>query len=279
MKDDPKTKQQKAFIGAFLTPISFWGKVVDERGDAIPRATVKLSANNNPNPIGQSSKYERSSDEHGLFSITGIHGIALSVEVMKEGYYQTTESRGVANYVLKNNSDRPTPTAESPAVFVLRKRGESVQLIHVTERPVKVPKNGAPVEVALESGQVVPAGRGDLRIECWTEDQKKDAQGDFLWRCRISVPGGGLMKRDGEFDFEAPAGGYQPHDDITPPVERWSAIAEQQYFVKMANGHFARVNLQIRTGGEHFVVIESYFNPMSGSRNLEYDPSKQAGER
>jgi hypothetical protein len=255
------------------------GKVVDERGNVVSDATVNLSASDNPNPMGEGSKYQRSTDADGLFSITGIHGIALNVEVSKEGYYQTAESRGTTSYVVKNNTDRPISTFENPAIFLLRKKGEAAELVHVPERPVRVPKDGSPVEIALETGQVVTAGHGDLRIECWTKDQEIDAQGNYSWHCRVSVPGGGLMKREGEYDFEAPTEGYQSQDDISPPDERWSPKAERQYFVKTADDHYARVNLRVRTGGEHFVVLEAYYNPKIDSRNLEYDPSKQASDR
>jgi hypothetical protein len=276
---EPKITQKKAFLTAFLTPISFWGKVIDEKGNAVPGATVKFGANDNPNPMEQGSKYTVSANDRGLFSIRGIHGIALNVEVSKEGYYATPESRGGVNYVLKNNTDRPVPTSANPAVFVLRKKGDVVKLIYISERQIKVPKNGSPTEISLESGRAVPAGYGGLKIECWTEDEKKDAQGKYPWHCRVSVPGGGLLKREGNFNFQAPDADYPSYDDIGPPNERWSAMAERQYFVKTADGHFARVNLQMRTGGVHFVMIESYFNPTPGSQNLEYDPGKQASPR
>ena len=283
VKNEPDTNQQKAFMAALITPFSFWGKVIDHKGNPVGGATVEWSANNNPNPYGSGTKGRTESDADGMFSVTSF-GIGMYAKVSKDGYGQIpTELRGqrgssggFSNAGKLGNTDSPMGTRSDPAIFILRKKGDAAELIHVTERPVKVPKNGAPVEIALETGQAVPAGQGDLRIECWTEDQKRDAQGNYPWRCRVSVPGSGLMKREGEYDFEAPADGYQPHDDITPPEERWSAKAERQYFVKMADGHFARVNLRMRTGGEHFVVIESYFNPKPGSRNLEYDPGKQA---
>lgn len=286
LKNEPDTNQQKAFMAALLTPISFWGKVVDHKGNPVAGVTVEWSANNNPNPYGSGTKGRTETDVEGMFSVTS-HGIGLYAKVSKDGYGQIpTELRGqrgssggFSNAAKLGNTDSPMGTRSDPAIFVLRKKGEAAELIHVTERPVRVPKNGAPVEIALETGQAVPAGQGSLRIECLTEDQKKDAQGNYPWHCRVSVPGGGLMKREGEYDFEAPADGYQAYDDIAPPKERWSAKAERQYFVKMADGHFARVNLRMRTGGEHFVVIESYVNPKRGSRNLEYDPSKQAAAR
>ena len=98
---------------------------------------------------------------------------------------------------------------------MLRKKGEAVPLVRVSERPIKVPRNGTPVEINLQTGKA--ASQGDLKVECWTQDQVKDAQGHYPWHCRVSVPGGGLVKREGEFDFEATAEGYEPSDDIAPP--------------------------------------------------------------
>jgi hypothetical protein len=282
-KHEPERKQQEAFSAVFLKPISFIGKVVDDNGFPVSDATAEWRANNNPNPYASGTNGQATTDSKGMFSVNS-HGISLFVRVSKRGYYEVPtglegsrgSSGGFSNAEIRGNTDSPMGTESAPAVFVLRTKGEAVELIHVTERPVKVPKNGAPLEIALKNGQPVAPGQGDLRMECWTEDQKRDAQGNYPWRCRVSVPGGGLVIREGEFNFEAPAEGYQAQDDITPPDKRWSATAERSYFVKMADGHFARVNLRMRTGGEHFVVIESYLNPKPGSRNLEYDPGKQA---
>jgi hypothetical protein len=277
---EPDRKQQDAFLAVFLKPFSFIGRIVDDNGLPVSDATAEWRANNNPNPYGTGATGKATTDSKGMFSVNS-HGMSLFVKVWKRGFYEVpTDSKGIrgssggfSNAEIRGNTDSPMGTESSPAVFVLRKKGESVALIHASERPVKVPKDGAPVEIALENGKPVPPGQGDLRIECWTEDQVRDAQGNYPWHCRVSVPGGGLAKREGEFLFEAPPEGYQRQDDMTPPDERWSAKAERSYFVKTAGGHFARVNLRMHTGGEHFVVIESYFNPQPGSRNLEYDPN------
>lgn len=286
VKNEPDINQQRTFMTAFLTPFSFCGKVIDHKGTPVGGATVEWSANNNPDPYGSGTKARTETNADGMFSLTSF-GIGLYANVSKDGYDkiptelrgQRGSSGGFSNAGKLGNTDSPMGTRSDPAVFVLRKKGEAAELIHVSERPVKVPKNGEPVEISLATGDAVPTGQGGLKVECWTEDQKRDAQGNYPWRCRVSVPGGGLVKREGEYDFEAPADGYEAHDDIVPPEERWSAKAERGYFVKMADGHFARVNLRMRTGGEHFIVIESYFNPKPGSRNLEYDPSKQASAR
>src|SRR4051812_34475932 len=52
VENQPDTNQQKAYLTAFLTPISFWGKVVDEKGNPVAGATAALGLTNNPNPMG-----------------------------------------------------------------------------------------------------------------------------------------------------------------------------------------------------------------------------------
>lgn len=275
VKNDPDTNQQKAYMAAFLTPIAFWGKVVDESGAPVPGATVKFGANDNPNPMGNGSTYERITDAEGLFSIKDIRGISLSVKVSKDGYYSTEASRGKANYVLKNNTDLPVPTSNKPAVFVLRKMGEAAALKR-TEGSVNLPKNGAPVIINLQSGKA--SGQSDLKVECWVQDQGVDTSGynPYDWRCVISIPGGGLIERTDDLNFMAPEDGYRSADEIvmTKVTPRWDSGSGKEYFIKRADGTFGRVKVLIATGASNFVRFESYLNPQAGDRNLQFDPAK-----
>jgi hypothetical protein len=267
-----KQEQEKAFLTVFNTPIKFWGKVVDQYGKPVEGATVKFSANDKYWESG--SKYQTQSDVGGFFSITNAKGISLSVDVEKAGYHRNPQSYGSFSYVSRDSAqDKSIPTSDNPAIFVLRKMGETVPLVHVSERSVRVPKSGSPVEVILETG--LTTGQGDLKVQCWTSDQAKDAQGRYDWKCVLTVFGGGLVERNDGFAFEAPAEGYQESVELTPSSERWASNVEKQYFVKLSDNRYARINFRMRTGGEHFFVIESYLNPTPGSRNLEYDPSKK----
>jgi hypothetical protein len=275
VKNLPDTNQQRAYLTAFLTPISFWGKVVDQDGAPVPGATISFGANDHPNPMGGGSNHSRTSDANGLFSIAGIHGVSLFVKVSKEGYYQLSESQAGFDYVIRGNSSLPLPSASKPALFVLKKKGEAAKLA-VKGFRVSIPKDGTPVEIDLETGRMVPAGKGDVRVEAWTQDQAKDAQGHYDWRCQISVPGGGVLARKDRFEFEAPAEGYNPSDEIvmTKTAERWQKDVEKDYFVKAGDNLFARLTLRFSTGGAHYVRGTVYLNPQPGSRNLEYDPAK-----
>lgn len=273
--------QPEGLIKALSKPISFFGKVIDQTGIPIAGAKAEWRANSNSDPFGRGTEGQAVTDGRGTFSVRAA-GISLYVKVSKQGYYELPDtldgvngsSAHFSNAEVRGNTDRPMGTEITPAVFVLRAKGEPTQLIHVNERPVSVPKNGTPIELVLEQGDVVAPGIGNFRIQCWTQDEKKDPQGRYPWRCRVAVPGGGLLRREDDFAFQAPADGYKPEDEIVPDNEHWMAVGERQYFVKMGDGRFARVNLRMRTGGDHFAVIESYINRDAGSRNLEYDPEK-----
>lgn len=59
---------------------------------------------------------------------------------------------------------------------------------------------------------------------------------------------------------------------------RWRDGTERDFFVRLAGGRFARVSLGVITGGDHFIVFESWVNPKPGDRNLEFNPKQsQAG--
>jgi hypothetical protein len=266
---------EASLLELFMTPIKFYGKVVDENGNPVVGATAKMSVADKP--ITDGAKYTRITDSDGLFSLTGLHGGAVSVNVVKDGYYSSEQSRGMIRFgKFRSNSDPQIPTVSSPTIFMLRKMGESVPLV-VKGVNKSIRKNGTPIEINLETGRTVAAGQGHLRVEAWTKDQKKDDRGHYDWKVRISAPSGGLVERKDNFDFEAPSEGYQPFDEITMPqnAERWNPQASRQYFVKLDNNLYACIQFEMVAGGDHFFSVTSYLNPTPGSRNLEYDPAKR----
>jgi hypothetical protein len=138
-----------------------------------------------------------------------------------------------------------------------------------------VARNGTPTEISLTTGKSVPAGKGDLRVEAWTNDETPNAKGRYDWRCRITVPGGGLTEAKGNFAFEAPEDGYVPSIELGEKADqlRWLGDADRQFFVRLPNGRHARIKFSMIAGGDHFFLIESALNPEPGSRNLEAAPT------
>lgn len=146
----------------------------------------------------------------------------------------------------------------------------------VRDDHTRIPHDGTPVEINLANGRVVSAGNGDLRVEAWTDDENWNEKRRYNWRCRITVPGGGLLERKDPFDFEAPADGYKENDEIVMDgdAERWQPRKARDYFAKLSDGRYARFNFTMIAGGDHFFRLESFLNPAPDSRNLEYDPKQ-----
>jgi hypothetical protein len=271
----PEDEEKLAKIGAvYRAPVDFLGKVIDQHGHPVVGAKVKYSL---------VREYFRDatvvdggiSDEHGLFSRTGMSGASVLVSVFRERYYGTDRSARSFGYGMP--SGEAPPTKENPAIFVLHKMGETEPLIFA-QGSVRLPRDGTLTEISLrrERPAAVAIGNGDLRIEVWTDDANKDALRQYDWRCRITVPGGGLVERTGAFDFSAPLDGYTATFEhaMLRGGSRWTNNLQKEFFLKLADGSFARVSLQLAAGGDHFVYLESYLNPTPGSRNLEFDPAK-----
>lgn len=265
-------------LEAFGAPIEFYGKVIDDRGAPVDGATIYYSVADQY--FGDSSKYTGTSDSDGSFTISGVKGAGVYVEVSKEGYYRVTE-KSYASFGYGVPSGRQPPSKDNPAIFVLRKKGIAEPLVYVSSRQYKVPRDGTPFEIDLRTGRQAGAGAGDVKVERWVSDQNKDAAGRFDWKCRISVPGGGLIEKTELFDFDAPENGYTEAVEIDMPKtlgSNWQRTKRVEYFLKLRDGPFARVVLTMHAGHNNFLVMESFVNP-SGSRHMEYDPSKQASAR
>lgn len=267
-----ETQEQK-LNRLFSYPINFYGKVIDEHGNPVEGAQVRFSAPSYFLNIQQGSQDGPASGPDGRFSITGKTGAGIQVSVSHPKYYSTDRSHGQFTY-FENTEQNPSES--SPAVFVLRKKGDAEPLVKDKQVLRNVPKSGQPVRVGLSSKSAA-----DLTIQAWTSPRPAEAANNapFDWKVRVEVPGGGLVAYEDAYQFEAPAEGYAPSVEFAMPAGgvdgKWRDRFDETFFVKLANGNYARMRFQMIAGGSHFAVVESYYNP-SGSRNLEYDPSKTA---
>jgi len=270
-----REREAKMWQSWVATPILFYGKVVDEKGNSIPDATVLVSFGDALG-TGEDSKVTEKTDSSGLFVANG-HGIAIVIMVSKEGYYKQRTSDGTFGYVQGSNF-APHTDPSDPAIFKLRKMGQVDSLI-VTSIGGKIGKDGTPFKVDLKSAKKVDTGEGDLKIQCWTNDAGVQVNSNelFDWRCRISVDGGGLIERRGEFDFEAPETGYRPFVEIDMPKtlgNSWRDSITKDLFFRLANGTYGRIQVMLNAGGEQTFYLNGYLNPKLGSRNLEFGPTE-----
>jgi hypothetical protein len=268
----------KAFVQAFRTPITFFGKVVDQNGAEVPEAAVRMETNDNPD--GKPSVYNVRTDARGLFSIHDVHGITLTVNVSKPGYYSVhnrqdgkPSSNGQFWYAMDGGSGIHQPNESKPVVFVLRQQGTPVSLVKVGNR-IRMRRDGGPVALVFDSKTPRPVHQ--MEVQCSSSDLASRAAGErkYDWKMEISVPQGGLQTRKDELDFQAPEAGYEPSETISMPANsaQWSNSAKRSYFVKFSDGTYARVDLTMITGDDPFLIWKSYLNPKPADRNLEAAP-------
>jgi len=271
----PLSDQDKQNISKIIrmmqAPISFWGKVIDQNKQPVSDANVLYTAANHYFAGG--TNYHGSSDENGLFSITDIQGMALFVEVSKDGYYQVGEKS------MRSFPQAQMPSKDNPAIFELRKKGQAENLIYM-RKDVLTGNSSNPKSVLLTNGLTGNGDAGDITLTLLSNDQTVPINSGqrYDWHFKIAVPNGGLQPRTGDqFDFIAPTDGYQSSDeiDMTKGTEQWYDSGQKEYFVKLADGRYARVTVFVAAQG-HFVGVTSYLNPIPGHRNLEYNPQQQA---
>jgi len=124
---------ERAITTALNTPITFYGRVVDQSNQPVPEAKAYFNAADKFG--GPGTDYQRISDANGYFSITGIHGSDLGVGVGKDGYYSRDQSHAYFNFGNgPHGKNLPPPARDNPAVFVLVKMGETEPLIKVSSR-------------------------------------------------------------------------------------------------------------------------------------------------
>jgi hypothetical protein len=284
----PEGRTAALLASAYNTPIDFWGKAVDDTGRPVPGASVHFVVSDKYFEDG--SDYDTTADTKGLFSLTGVKGLSISVRVTKPGYYlMQNESRATIAYGYRTDAKdiRPPPTKDQPSIFVLRKAHPNTGLKIGTGRRVILPQDGKPVAVRLDGHNTASPGMdGALVIETQLDLTRMNELKQFPWRCRLSVPGGGLITRTDKLDFEAPDSGYLTEEIILMNLphsksDRWSSIVERDFFLKLPGNHFGRISIKLdidERATHNWLHYSGAWDP-TGSKNLEIGPDDHGNPR
>ncbi|MEO6786492.1 MAG: carboxypeptidase-like regulatory domain-containing protein [Chthoniobacteraceae bacterium] len=245
------------------TPISFYGKVVDENGNVVPGTEAKLMWND----LSWKGTSERKilSDKNGLFSVTGLRGKCMVVQVSKPGYYnQRSKNRAGFEYAGFWEPTFHRPDLNNPVTFYLRKKGERASLLFT---------EGEFLSQIGEAHQIpIPHRNGDaedlpLRVELIDNDRQARR-----WRVRLTSKDGGFVPTYEEFSFLAPETGYKDEiilDQSSQKPVRWNASSNDDggwlYFKTTRGYGLLEIQQQL---GKKTMDFKIRFNP-TGSRNLE----------
>jgi hypothetical protein len=253
-----------------LTPINFYGKVIDGEGYPIEgaKADIRLSGL----PLFGGNSFTRTTDNYGLFSLRWKFGTDIIVGVTKDGYYTPPPPTRTFGYVKEVSTYAPHADPNAPAIFVLRKKGATEPLVMHSFHQAEVAKDGTPTNLDLQTGKET-SGDDSIQIQVWLQK----GQNPNEWKGRVSVPGGGMMERTGDtYNFQAPDYGYDSEEVIerTPSAPEKRSRMTKEYWFHFADGRYARATIEFYIGGFQNVCVTSYLNPQPSHTNLEYDTNQ-----
>ncbi len=268
-----QAKQLSAYNTINEQPIVFYGRVIDEKTNAVIGATVHANvAMRTLNSSGE-KKLTVASGENGLFTISGVAGESLAVGVTKEPDYYFAPVQ-LFRYSQFYGATRHQPDPNNPVVFVLHKIKGPESLLYF-DRAFGIPNKGEPVRIDFTTGDKIASG-GDLivSIECLQPYREGER---FPWKMKLEVVGGGLLQSDIsrlEFMHEAPPAAYQPALEISygHEGEGFDVQFQGNFYVVSRNGQqFAKVRFRMNTYWDERGVpfgIQCFVNT-NASRNLE----------
>jgi hypothetical protein len=257
-------------------PINFYGKVVDQNDEPLAGATVKFVWNDISST--GSSYEETTSDANGLFSLIDKKGKGVSVSASKNGYHVGNAASGSFEYVAFFEWNYHEPNENKPIVFRLIKKIDSEPLI------VGTAFNTLSYEQRiyyydLQQGRLSrqsPPSDG-LRFAI-TRSQAPQGQ-PFDWTWAVDGVNAMLRPTTDEFPQVAPVDGYLAswNTQETAMAKSFQREGTVRLYVRTNDGRYGVVDLQLSHPNDRKIGptlrVNSYVNP-SGSRNLEYDPSK-----
>lgn len=292
----PSKELLETFKKLNQNPIEFYGRAVDQDGEAVAWADVEASVLVNTGTSGGVRKARTTTDRQGYFSFTELEGQDLTMVISKPGYEFSTRTKLFSYTYFEADHKRHIPDPQNPVVFVMwRKQGGEPILHYESTFWNTLPLNAVPVGIDLGKGRV-SLGASDLVVRFRRDDGLPQTPG-FAWSAQIEVPNGGLILAPGlDFYNLAPADGYQRTVEITQPSqdeidtnplehrESWHGHKAVIFWIKIRGGsQFGRVRLTLFPPCEKLpdgsfkpgtFEIEAWINP-SGSRNLEYEYGKE----
>ena len=226
------------------------------------------------------SEVTSKSDTSGNISLTKQHGKFLSVRVSKDGFHSSGGLGGQGfEYAAFFESIYHRPDAENPVTFRLVKKLEPEPLI--AKRAAERVGYDRPSYYDFERGaltQQAPIGAA-LKL---TVERSESPQGQpFDWKWKVETVNGALLETKDEFAQIAPEEGYVPTWETSQKAtdQAFRKNGQARFYIRTADNHFARVDVELAhpnsRGMGPRLTINSFLNP-SGSRNLEYDATKQA---
>jgi hypothetical protein len=273
-KGKSKLEQMKELIRSdYNIPIDFWGKIVDQDGNPLVGAKAEITVDEH----AANKKYTTFSDDKGMFELLGKRGARARVKVFLDGYAPTSDekigSKISARTIYYSSKAMPAyapPTRENPQIFVLRKKNSVANLATEFRKRVPVSKTGDAQEIELATaGKTI-----GVEIRCWSSSPVPFNYNRYDWRSEIQIAGGELQPITELEPVTAPTDGYERVFKIDMPKDternwlRSSPNGQRDFWVRFNDGTYAKARIEVKTGREHEVDVEVWYN-LDGTNNFE----------
>jgi hypothetical protein len=254
------------------TPLTYFGKVVDESDNPVPGARASYRGNSLDATLTQEASNEGAvtSDQRGIFKIEGLYGIGLMIEVTHPDYYSyPTNSTGFDVRSLPRKGFF-SDNEEQAEVFRMHHKGAPVPLLKHSGG-LHTPADGTVASFPFRgatSSEIIGQGR----VSGWKKPADPQTDGHYDWAVEISIPEGGIAESADYFGFVAPQEGYSETFRISMSKNDpdWKSHVEKGLFFKLPN-HFVRAKVSVDLYHDLFFSMDYAVNP-DGSRNLEPAP-------
>jgi len=295
-RDKAERNGRESFLAAFRNPIELYGKVVDQYGEPVAGAIIKLSPISKPFADGAEPGPTLFTDTDGRFSIKGLRGYSMGVGARRdEGYLYLSPLGGPASSAMISYSGddadgKGYTTPRTPLILTLHKIGPTEPMVYIHFANLNLPVDGTPRTIALDSKKGVGAHKIEFRfVSAWNKlpmDNEINLK-RFDWTFEARIPGGGFVWSDSDYDFVAPQSGYQEVVRLEyradMPLAQWKGDGQGSFFVKFADGCYGRIRFYIKGSSDRYpLTLTTWLNLKPGSRNLATDqmtPSSAGEDR
>ncbi len=277
MMSNPKMAAMDAMGKAMNADFQFYGKIVDQHGDAVPHVSIKYDIGGFGS-FGQpfARNFDTITNDNGEFSLSG-NGDGFSILSMSKNGYEFT--RGDSYYTYPRYEGMKLKykgSPEKPVIIHAWKKVEAEPLYH-----------GEIFQGFLQDGQYyyvdIPALNKTMKV-AFVIDPEGDRYNPLDWSVNLKVERGGVIESNDVFMNEAPEADYQTmwvseHKKSDPNFGKWGG--KRKFYVKGLNGKvYGRIEVKFAAyyGNRditHGVIDAKYWINPSSSRNLQYDRSKR----
>ncbi|RYZ80140.1 MAG: carboxypeptidase regulatory-like domain-containing protein, partial [Proteobacteria bacterium] len=206
-----------ALMDSYQHPIAIYGRVIDQFGDPVVDASVEIFVHSGYFTGKSARDALLITDNEGKFSISGLKGGNLGVSAMKDGYLRVPDLSSVSSsaslsYTGGGGTGDRHAKPSNPVVLELIKIGSIEPMTHVGKKRWKLPVDGTPRTIALDTEQGIGLHQIQFKFTSdWNRlpnDNEINSK-NFNWSFEIRVPQGGFVWDESDVQFEAPESGYR----------------------------------------------------------------------